>query len=225
MNYSKRSFKKKFSEALLAHNYFPVPGPTLSSGLFFKIIKEKYILLLGLEFSRLYDERFTGSYYFSRSFEWGYMVRDYPVEAYQRVAYLLELKFRKKYLEEKYRKKGVTDAWWTGFNETNILSFISTIKITEPLFLAQKNLIRNINNCKKYMEYVGMLEATAKLAQSNSFSINMELKHQPKNYVKNIEPAWYQAAEIVLNNQVSELVQQSYVKLVAVDAWRVANLK
>jgi hypothetical protein len=50
------------------------------------------------------------------------------------------------------------------------------------------------------------------------------LQHQPQRYFTATEPQWYWAAELVLKEQRPSSAKPDFIRIVALDAWRVDTL-
>ena len=115
---------------LVARGYERASGPTVAAALFWKL-KTPLVLTLGIEFSRLHDERFTGSFYLAPWFCWGFMPIDYPDAAYKRVGRFLTSDERARLLRAPYADPGVVDAWWIGFSEESAEAFVESVGLAE----------------------------------------------------------------------------------------------
>jgi hypothetical protein len=178
-------------------------------------------LSCGIEKSRLYRSRFTASFYLSVSLRFGYVVRGFPHQAYERIGQFLKPAERKSLLAPDYRKKGVVDAWWHLDEANQLPSFITAIDIAEKRFLSQRLLARKVLRCERIVCHRDMLERTIELATS--------LPRKPATRASTIQDPppkpWYRSAEMVLKEMTPELTKDSYIELLAVDAWRVFCMK
>lgn len=219
---SKVALIKCLTVKLQILGFLPAPGPTVAAALFYKI-HGKFILTLGIEFSRHYEERFTASFYLSKSFSWALIFRDFPRAGYQRVGNFLDAAERGLYLDAEFCEPGVTDAWWTEFTNIAVDSFVSVIKRTETRFLSQDGLIRALDSCEGLSSHIRLLKAIGDAVLSVSKE-KTELQYQPKRYPKDVPEVWFLAAEFVLLEQGLAETRRDYVALLAVDAFRVCTL-
>jgi hypothetical protein len=184
---------------------------------------EGLLLLFGLEFSCHYDERFTGSFYLSRSFHWGYMLRTFPREAFRRIGDFLTTNERGRLLAKEFQAPGVVDAWWINFSEKNCVSLIEAFDLTVERFLAQPDLLYKVQSCKELQDYMEMANATIRAAKTLT-QLPSQCTNQPTKPKMNIGLNWYWAAELVLLTNKPALVSKDYVQLLAVDSWRLDHL-
>jgi hypothetical protein len=181
------------------------------------------ILLLGLELSRLYDERFTASFYLSFSFEWAYMLPGYPRNAYRRIGGFLTAEERARLLDQEFLGPGVVDAWWIGFQAESISHFVEAVRLTEPRFMAQPGLEGEIRSCEEEQKHMNKIRRVISMAQTLR-NPPPTLHHQPKRRWEKVSPSHYWAAEMVLAEEEPQLISSQYVQLLAVDSFRVAHL-
>jgi len=220
---SKRQVIRKIEESVGALGYERVPGPISGAAAVFYKVHGDLVLTFGLQFSTRYEDRFTGSFYLSRSFEWGYVPDGFPHEAYQRIGRFLTKEERILLLPSFFSQPGVVDAWWIGFDVATVTSFIEAIRLTEPRFLRQPGLIDAVSRCEAISRHVSLLHATAAMARGLK-ERPPGLRHQPQRYSTVTEPQWYWAAELVLQQQRPSSAEPGFVRLVALDAWRVDTL-
>jgi len=181
------------------------------------------ILLAGIEFSRVYKQRFTCSLYLSRSFHWAYILPGFPNEAFRRIGNFITYTERTAYFEVEFCAQGVIDAWWIGFNNSNRDLFLEALDIAKPRFLGQNCLAEQVLGCVELQRHVEMCD---RVRQSVFTISNMPvvITHQPARLRQEIDLKWYWAAEVVLREYEPKLVSRKYVELLAVDAWRHQNL-
>jgi hypothetical protein len=221
--FTKPRLIKEISAGMSALGYGPVPGPPKpSAGLFYKLIDD-LVLTVGLELSTRYKDRFTASYYLSRSFHWSYMLRGFPSRAYERVGTLLEPAERMQFLDPYYSRKGVEDTWWIGFNSESINSFLQVIRLTEPRFLGQPGLADEIRNSSELQKYLRMVTEVISVRRTLK-DPPPNLRYQPSRYSPTVPREYYWAAESVLVVNVPAPVLPSLTELLAVDSWRIETL-
>lgn len=142
----KKLFLQEIGNGLFSFGYRTAePSPQNGIKLFYKPINDLF-LTLGIESSKFYKGKFSGSFYLSKNLTWSYMPPSFPREAYKRISSFLDDSERMILLSSEYTEPGVVDAWWN-YNTENISNFSRTIQLTEPRFLAQDNLLKKISNC------------------------------------------------------------------------------
>jgi len=194
---------------------------TGSSGLFVKIVNEKYFLTLGLEISRLYDARFTASYYLSKTTRWGAVWLDIPKESYERVGKYLTKEERKLLLDAEFNRDGVIDAWW---HENEIDKFFQTIELTEARFLNQENLFFKIENSIEVQKLSHYSSCVIKSINEGRIDESFNYQFIPEKSIDNVPLIWFKAAEVVLLNE-SGILNSNTVTSLASDTWRQYELR
>ena len=96
-----------------------------------------WFCLLVWSFLADYSDRFSGSFYLSKTYDWAYIVRGFPMEGFQRVGHFLSADERVELLDSEFCIPGVVDAWWIGYSNKSILRFASAVATGEPRFLGQ----------------------------------------------------------------------------------------
>jgi hypothetical protein len=220
---SKRQLVSTLERDLRGLGYEPVPGPLPSgaSGLLYKRLGE-LVLTLGIEISELHEQRFTGSFYLSRTFTWALVFRDFPPEAYARVGSFLLERERNQLLTEEFCEPGVEDAWWIGFTEDAARSFTEAIRNAEPRFVSQEGL-REAVLSSEGPERQARLVDRALVESARHDRRPQSLEHQPKRYPKKVPEKWFWASELALSASGAIPNEKTVVRL-AVDAWRTALL-
>ena len=221
---TKKNIIKSFSEKLEILGYtFLEDDCKIANGLFYKKINPDLILTLGFTISS-YSNRFTADFYLSRTFAFGYMLRDFPKNAYQRISYFLHDNERAEILKNtNWAEIGVKDAWWDNLESESINNFLEILNISENRFLNQENLVENIYSSKELNEFINLLRET-----TDSLSLIDSDKHYkflPIKNTENVPLEWFKSAEVVLTKYLPKLVRETYVKLVGINAWRLYNLK
>jgi hypothetical protein len=219
----KKAVISRVAEGLRQRGYNFVPGRGAgAASVHFKKWND-LLLLFGLQFSRHYDERFTGSFYLSLSFDWGFMLRGFPREAYQRVGGFLLPEERARLLTAEFQAEKVIDAWWIGFSELSVDRFLEAHDCTCPRFLSQPQLAENVRSCAALKEHVEMIHEVIEL----SVSLNqkpLECEIAPEISKMKIDIEWYWAAEVILRRFRGDPVLRDLVNLLALDSWRYKNL-
>jgi len=211
------------SAALENLDYGRVAGPVKgAAAVYYKAI-DGLFLTVGVEFSTRYDDRFTGSFYLSRSLEWAYVVRGFPLEAYQRIGHFLDVAERRRLLDPIFAEPGVVDAWWIGFADATVSAFVEAVRLCEPRFLAQNGLRDAVLQCDGLKRHRELLDEIGRTAAALTAPPDVLLA-QPKRYPAGVDAKWFWAAELVISSRRPEVLKPEYVGLVALDAWRVAGL-
>lgn len=156
---NKRKLIIELQNQLESDNYKKLPlTPKGAGGAFYKFIGS-YFLTLGIEFSSFYEERFTGSFYLSKTFTWSYAPpRYFPTNGYCRVGDFLRKEERLELLSPEFLEKGIIDAWWIGFTPENIQLFIKAVNISEKRFLDQKDLYKGIDDSEVINKIIKVVE-------------------------------------------------------------------
>jgi len=188
-----KRFRALIERKLEALGYSKVWGKTWGAVLLTYKRVDPYILCLGVETSRLYDSKFTASFYLSRSFKWGYMGKDFPRNAYERIGSFLDPAQRQALLEERYSQPGVVDAWWDWSREGDLDKFEETLKITEGRFLSQDGLLEALANSSSVARSEALVDATlAGLSEETDTSKEAELisalKEEAITVLKEMQP-------------------------------------
>jgi hypothetical protein len=220
---SRRHVIQDVSRRLEALGYRRVPGPIDGAAVVSYKAVDDLILTLGVQFSTRYADRFTGSFYLSRSLEWAYLPHGFPANAYQRVGRFLSVEERARLLQPFFSQRGVVDAWWEGTEAPVLSAFWEAIKLTEPRFLGQPGVITTVRECEALALHRVILEEVARTGRDLVVA-PQDLNHQPSSHYKGAGPRWYWAAEIVLRRYKPDAVNPAFVGLVALDAWRVETL-
>lgn len=184
----------------------------------YKKLDGEIFLILAIEISKHYRDRFSGSFFLSHT----YTLPFYPVGplrdmAYRRIGEFLTHKERVKLLNPEFQVENIVDAWWIGFTDENVASFLEAVALTEPRFLSQDELLPKIASSKDLAAHAELLKQVAELANKlNSPPPN--LTYQPKKYNKKIPPKWFWAAELLLIQQ-NLYVSVTHVSSLAADAF------
>jgi hypothetical protein len=225
VSYSKKQLLQKLGAGLCKLGYSETPLNTgMFEGLYYKQVEE-LILTLAIELSRIYTDRFTASFYLAPSFELPYYRYGPVLEiAYQRIGRFLRPDERLLLLEPEFCAPGVIDAWWIGFAPQSVACFLKAIELCEPRFLAQESLFEKVRTSEDAHEWISTLEKVKQLA-STLESAPCTLSRQPKKYSKDVSPAYYWAAELVLIQKFgAKTVSHDGVRRVAIDAWRMTQI-
>lgn len=186
-------------------------------GLFSKKLENGLYLTLGFTIHRYYESAFTSDYYLSKNTLIGVIWGDIPNGIYKRPSFLLTDAERSIYYEDEINIKGSYDIWWDANNEKSILDFLHVIKLTEPRFVNQYDLIDKINQSKdinilyNYSKKVKDIVATNQVGGIYSFL--------PSKEVDEIPIIWFKAAEKVLKEE-KEIINIHTVRRLAADSYR-----
>lgn len=209
-------------KSLLGQGYVQTPGPNPGAALVMHKHIDQLVLSLGVEFSRHYSDRFSGSFYLSRSYDWAYIVRGFPLEGYQRVGHFLSADERVELLDSEFCVPGVVDAWWIGFSDRSILRFVIAVETSEPRFLGQNGLFDRIVSCDGLLAHEELLREVISCVEPEQASSGDSRQRQ--QITSKIPLAWFKAAESVLCRRRPDAVTKKYIDLVAVGAWRIHQL-
>ena len=172
-------------------------------------------MTLGLEVSRLYDARFTASYYLSKTTRWGSVWYDIPKESYERVGKYLTKEERKLLLNEEFCRDGVIDAWW---HDNEVDNFFRAIELTEPRFLYQ-DLFSKIEESIEAQKLSHYSSAVINAIQEGRVDELANYKFIPEKPINDVPLIWFKAAEAVVLNE-NGILNSNTVKALAFDAWR-----
>ena len=222
---TKKNLIKSYSPKLKELGYSVLEDSfTIANGLFYKKIKPDLILCLGFTISS-YSNRYTADFYLSKGYEFGYMLKDFPRNAYLRISYFLTLEERREIFNgTEWTGERMTDAWWDDLNESSVNSFINVLNCTESRFLKQDNLFKSINLSEKFKEFMFYIEETRKNLHTILNEKQMSYKYLPTKNTENVPIEWFQSAEMVLKEHNPKLIRETYVKLLGINAWRYYNL-
>jgi hypothetical protein len=195
-----------------------------TEGLFIKRLTNGFLLSLGLEMSRLYDSRFTASYYLSKTTRWGATWGDIPAECYSRIGRFLTTEERKLYLDAEYSKEGVIDAWWHANEDGSFENFFRVLEITEPRFLNQENFFSKIENSSEVRELVSYSSEVIALVVDGKIPSQYDYKFIPSTPVDDAPMEWFKAAEMAISKQRG-ILNPNTVKKLGTDAWRQYKIK
>ena len=136
--------------ALQERGYRSAPGTNFgATALMFKRLNRErpLLVLVAIQFSRVFDDAFTGYLCVSRSLRWAYRPTDCPNEMNTLIADHLSPDERALLLDdEMHDADDILRGWWRGFRETNAHRFIEAIDTCEPRLLAREQLLRQIED-------------------------------------------------------------------------------
>lgn len=163
--------KKKLSNLLEIgankQGYHPVTGKTYGAFLhLYKRTASGLVLNLGILSSRFFDESFTGAFYLSSTFTWGYMPPGFPHAAYARIGSFLDSGERCQWLPSEFAKPDIVDAWWTPYSENNVLRFCQALAVAEDRFLQQPGLAEAVLNAAAIKNHMTLLRETVEVART-----------------------------------------------------------
>jgi hypothetical protein len=220
---SQRQAIRTLSGQLKVLGYLGVPGPVSGATSVLYRPVHGLVLTIGIQVSTRYANRFTASFYLSRSFEWGYLPDGFPEQAYRRIGRFLSAEERTCLLDPFFSQVGVVDAWWIGFDKPVLSAFTEAVTLAEPRFVEQPGLVDAVSGCQALMRHECLLEEVASLARDMK-QAPADLECQPSTYLKSAGAEWYWAAEVALRQQKREALKPQFVGMVALDAWRVETL-
>ena len=225
MKLKKRKLLEETRDKVLALGYSEFKDSLMGTeGLFVKRLANGLLLTLGLEMSRLYDSRFTASYYLSKTTRWGAIWGDIPDECYGRVGRFLTTEERKLYLDAEHSKEGVIDAWWNANEYGAFENFFRVLEVTEARFLSQENLFSRIENSSDVRELASYSSGVIALVVDAKLPTRYDYQYIPSAPVDDVPLDWFKAAESTLLKQKG-ILNANTVKLLAADAWRQFKIK
>lgn len=216
---TRRQLIATLTEGVSERGYRTLPGPNAGAAVVWFRREGPLVLLLGLEFSTRYRERFTSSFYLSLSTEWAYVPTGFPREAYERVGSFLVPEERAAYLPVEFSQPGVVDAWWEGFGPESAAASLRALDLCEPRFLAQPGLEAAVLNCASLALHVAVVAETVSMVGKVKDRPG-DLQHQPQRRPDLVPDPWYWAAEQAVREKRPALLTVKYVGFVALDAWR-----
>jgi hypothetical protein len=175
---------------------------------FVQAVDSGLVLTLGLESSVRYKERFTGSYYLSRSFIWGYIVPAFPQQAFVRVGHLLTPEERGRLLVPRSAAPGVKDAWWLDYSSASVASFLSAVSTTLPRIRGDATLRRHVEECAALAQHMAVVQRAERLVDR---TVPLEGKKPPSQFLF--------AARASVHDANAPHRTDAYLRLVAKDAW------
>lgn len=193
-----------------------------SDGLFVKCVSEGFFLSLGLTISKTYATMFTGTYYLSKSTRWGSLWGDIPQASYKRVGSFLTSEERNQLLSDKFKIEGVKDAWWAA-DSRGINNFITAVSLTEERFIAQPNLITDIEKSVEVNMLAEYSSSVIDLVKSGK-EVKQNYSFIPAKSINNIPIEWFKASEITID-QYRSILNINTVRLLAADAWKINMIK
>jgi len=190
---------------LLGYHWFK-DSITGCDGLFVKKLPNNFYLSIGMNIHRFYEDCYTCDYYLSLTTCINCLWGDIPALSSKRPGELLS--------DEEIGSSRNHDIWWSG--DSSIVEFLSVIKITEPRFINNMELLNDI----KRSNDVNLLY---KLASETINSVdnlpNIIYSYTPPKDIDNIPQKWFLAAEFVLK-KFGDDINFHQVKRLAADAYR-----
>lgn len=207
MKLTKAKLIKRVKPGLLSLGYFWFKDSvTGCDGLFVKKLPNNFFLSLGMNIHRYYDDCYTCDYYLSLTTCINCMWGDIPPSSSKRPGELLT--------DEETKPSNSHDIWWSG--ENSVGNFLSVIKITEPRFINNVELLNEITKSKD----VNLLHILSSETINKVDNLpNVAYSCVPPREIDNIPQKWFQAAEIVLKEHEDD-INFHQVKRLAADAYR-----
>jgi len=190
-------------------------SPAPFAALYYKIWKG-LAMVLCVEISWHYDDRFTASFGLSRTFTWSFPPKcSPPTGVYERLGHFLTTAERRRILSAGFWGDGIKDAWWIGCKSETLQAFLEAVRLCEPRFLNQPALRDGILACEAISHHAAMVDAIVQRVERNEVNLTITRNTIPS--------AWQHAAEEVVREKRPEYLKQQYVAGLALDAWRVAK--
>jgi hypothetical protein len=215
---NKSLIERKFKSPLVNLGYtYLKDNTTVADGLFYKLMDDNLIIEIGFTISKNKDE-FTFSFYLSPTFQFALSFNDMPRNNYKRGAELLTSSERAILLPGDYIGVNIVDGWWRDLSDETISKIVDVIKITEPRFLQQENLISGVKNSvnakKRITEYYSIMNCYKSLhiningLESSDFTISNNL---PEGWLKCTQKHF-------IENR--DYIKESAIKSFAIESWR-----
>ena len=195
-----------------------------TSGMFCKYVGEGYFLTLGLEISRLYECRYTASYYFSKTTRWASLGFDIPRKCWQRIGELLTDEERTCYFGE---KSLVVDKWWDSIDTVEVNDFLEIVSKTQSRIVENRRLIQEIEESTEISRQCRVDNLIQRVALSPQQEVlkGIEFEYLPKREIDSVPLLWFKAAEYVRRFQDTEpKIDKTWVIIDATDAYRMYAL-
>lgn len=203
-----------------------------NANLFVKSIGDLY-LTIGFTIHRFYDDKFTCSYYLSRTTNWAECWGDIPHRlTYVRPGELMTPQERYIMTVDGNCKKNpnISDIWWNAFDkegefdDISLESFMNIIRLTEHRVIQQKDIVDKIYASKLLQSIYDNVNRTILHVQSESY--RSDFLFLPKKETKGVTMSWYMAAETTLREcDTSDYATSHRVKFLAADASRVYHMR
>lgn len=205
-------------------------------------------LTLYLTIHRFYDDQFTGNFTLSPTMHYLSFGGPYPFKMCERVGMLLTKSERMLYADESETEDSVDsniinpaiakmmqelglprangefkDCWWIGLDGGTVLKFLDAVRITEPRFLNNQDLVNEIlSNTHIQRDVARQEKVMAYLGKTEQYK---DYKYLPARCLcAPIE--WYQAAELLAIEEKSDPKYcKFFVRDQAENAYRVYMLQ
>lgn len=191
-----------------------------TSGTFCKYVGEGFFLTLGLEISRLYECRYTASYYLSKTTRWASLGFDIPWKCWQRIGELLTDEERFSYFGE---NSLVRDKWWDSIEIDEVNDFLEKVSKTQSRIVEDRRLKQEIEESVEIARQcrIDQLIQRVVLSPQQEVLQGIEFEYLPKRNIDSIPMIWFKAAEYVRRFEETEpKVDKTWVILDASDAYR-----
>ena len=157
---TKKKLTHSLQQNLETQGFHRVVGVTYGTFLhLYKHTISGLILNLGIQSSRSFTESFTGAFYLSQTFTWGYTPPSFPCAAYARVGIFLDPEERHRLLLPDFNKPNVKDAWWSPYSDETVLRFCESVARTENRFLEQIGLVEAVTEAKDLKKHTALIKA------------------------------------------------------------------
>jgi hypothetical protein len=165
---------REIKDALAAKGYRAAPGTNFgATALLFRRPDpdRPLLLLLAIQFSRAFDDAFTGHLCVSRTLRWAYRPLDCPSEMSVQVAELLTPEERSLLLDDELcQQEPVLRGWWRGFRRTNAMRFIEAVETCEPRLLSRQRVLQQVEHSPTLCEWSNLRRNLVELVTPASSS-------------------------------------------------------
>lgn len=220
---------KEIKQSLQDQGYRCAPGTNFgATALLFKRIHQSrpLLLMVAVQFSRAYDDAFTGNLCVSRTLRWSYRPADCPTDMSVPIADYLRPDERSLLLDDELcGPQDVMRGWWRGFRRTNVARFIETVNTIEPRVIQREQLLAQVEHSAALAQWSMLrknVEQRIRNGRSAPHSVQSDsatprysgLRHELMN------EGWVEAAEEVTRESNFHIENpEAFVRNLAQEAW------
>jgi hypothetical protein len=209
------------TELLVAEGYARLPLKLGASALFCKR-RHGLFLTLGVEVSRHFGHRFTGSFYLAPIFSWAYAPPiGFPARAYRRIGECLTPRQRRQVEPDAPRAQ--VDVWWQGFTPENARQFAELASIAEAKLWKDRRLHQAVKTCAAVGERLEMFGAVAQELRRPRLAADPLLAEVRQE--EQVPRRWYLAAASVAKRRFPDCYQKHGIKMLAEEGWLLREWK
>ena len=184
----------------------------ISDMIYSKELDNGMILSLGITKSKIYNHRFTGSYYLAASYTWSMASPIFlPENVYERIGNYITLSERKNLVDKLFWN--LTDVWWLYNDSKKILNFVEAVRITQRKFISQgQNILPNLLNPNKYLDYKNYISALNEILKNIDI-----LNNDVPNFLN--DESLYEITKKILAKRNDIRNNKNGISLMSVDAY------